>query len=254
MQYGTMYRNLFKAGTEMPLMELKAGVRQKMRDNAPNIFFVSIVFIIIGTVISELQFRVPDTVNAINLYLENLAAGKLQNIGAIYSYFRPSGVPLAIILWLLYSVIDAGYMSYCLKISRGLKSEYKDIFNGFLFMGKVLLIKIVTTILTVLWTFLFFFPGIAAFYRYRQSFYILIDDPQKGALQCIRESKRLMRGKKLDLFLLDLSFIGWWALDTLVVYLIPLPFSLPIVSIYLTPYHGLTCAAYYDRLINQFIV
>ena len=238
----------------MPLVELKAGARQKMRDNAPSIFFISIVFIVIGTVVSELQFRVPDTANAINQYLDNLAAGKLQTAGSIYSYFRPSGVPLAVILWLLYSVIDAGYMSYCLKITRGLDGEYKDIFNGFMFMGKVLLIRIVTSVLTILWSLLFFFPGIAAYYRYRQSCYILIDDPKKGVLQCIRESKSLMHGKKLDLFLLDLSFIGWWALDTLVVFLLPLPFSAPIVSIYLTPYHGLTCAAYYDRLIGQSIV
>ena len=236
------------------MVELKTGARKQMRENSPNIFLISVVFIVISTVISELQFRVPDAANAINQYLENLAAGKLQTIGTIYSYLRPSGIPIAIILWLLYSVIDAGYKSYCLNTSRGLKGDYKDLFNGFLYMGKILLIGIATSVLTLLWSFLFIFPGIVAFYRYRQSFYILFDDPQKGALQCIRESKQLMHGKKLDLFLLDLSFIGWWALDALVVYLLPLPFSLPIVSIYLTPYHGLTCAAFYNQLISQYVV
>jgi len=249
-----MIAKKLKAGMFMPTPGLKASARKQMRENAPTIFFISIIFIIIGTVISELEFRVPDTANAIDIYIQKLAAGDLQTAGSIYSYLRPSGIPIAAILWLLYSVIDAGYKSYCLNISRGLNGEYKDIFNGFLYMGKILLIRILISVFTILWTLLFIFPGIAAAYRYRQAFYILFDDPQKGALQCIRESKHLMHGKKLDLFLLDLSFIGWWALDTLVIYMLPLPFSLPIVSIYLTPYHGLTCAAYYNQIISQLVM
>jgi hypothetical protein len=35
------------------------------------------------------------------------------------------------------------------------------------------------------------------------------DHPEYTAKQCIDESRRLMRGKKMKLFLLDLSFIGW---------------------------------------------
>ena len=237
----------------MPVLELKAGARKQIRDNMPNIILISIVFIVIGTIVSELQFRVPDTANAITIYLQELADGKLQTFGSMYSYLRPSGIPIAILLWLVYSVIDAGYMSYCLNISRSQKGEYKDIFNGFLYVGKILLIRIVTSILTVLWSLLFIIPGIIAYYRYRQSFYILFDDPQKSAMQCIRESKRLMHGKKLDLFLLDLSFFGWWALDYLVMYLLPLPFSLPLVSIYITPYRGLACAAFYNRIISQLV-
>ena len=245
---------MFKAGTPMPVLELKSGARQMMRDNAPNIFLISIVFVVIGTVISELQFRVPDVANAITQYLQALEAGMIQSFGTIYSYLRPSGIPLAAILRLLYSVIDAGYISYCLNISRGLKGEYKDIFNGFLFIGKILLITIVTSILTMLWSLLFIFPGIVAYYRYRQSFYVLFDDPEKGALQCIRESKQLMQGRKLDLFLLDLSFLGWWVLDSFIVFLLPLPFSLPIVSVYLKPYSGLARAAFYNQLISQLLI
>ena len=238
----------------MPPTELKSGARKMMRDNSPKLFFISIIFVGIVTIMSELQFRLLDVTNAYDQLLQHYAAGELPGFGAYFTYLRPSGVPFAVLLWVFSSLLDAGYKSYCLKISRGRPGEYKDIFDGFLFVGKVLLIRIITALLTALWSILLIFPGIVASYRYRQARYILFDNPQKGALQCIRESKQLMSGKKLDLFLVDLSFAGWLALDYLVLLILPLPFSLPIIEIWLTPYHGLTCAAFYNRLINSLTV
>lgn len=45
-------------------------------------------------------------------------------------------------------------------------------------------------------------------YRLRMTDYILYDHPEVGALYAIRESKRMMRGNRLAMFKLDLSF--WW--------------------------------------------
>lgn len=53
---------------------------------------------------------------------------------------------------------------------------------------------------------------IAAFavisYRYRMTDYLLIEKPQMGAMGAMRESQRMMRGNKIAMFKLDLSF--WW--------------------------------------------
>ena len=234
--------------------ELKANARAFMKENAPKLFFISILFIIIVSVMAELQFRLPETLAAYQRIIERLSAGEVPDAGLFLTNFRPGGVVLAFLLFLLRPVVDFGYLSYCLKITRGEKGEYKDILNGFQFFGKVLLLSIVMTILITLWSFLFLFPGIAAYYRYRQAYYILLDSPDKEIMQCIRESKQLMMGNKLDLFLIDLSFIGWYVLDIIVILVIPLPFSLPLVSIWLTPYMGLTLAKYYDTLINRLVV
>ena len=230
---------------------LKSGARNLIRANSPKIFFVSIIYIIILTVMSEFQFRLPGTLDAYDQYLQQLSSGAQQDFNMIYSYFRPSGLPFALVLWLLSPVVQVGYMSYGLKISRGEDGEYKDILNGFLFFGKIIVLHIVTSALVFLWSLLFVFPGIAAHYRYRQSYYVLMDDPKKGVFQCIGESKRLMRGKKIDLFMLDLSFFGWYVLDILVAMFLPVSFSLPIVSVWLTPYLGLTRAAFYNQLVNN---
>jgi uncharacterized membrane protein len=143
------------------------------------------------------------------------------------------------------SVIAVGFISYCIKISRGRDGSYKNILDGFLVFGKAVFIAVLVSVLTALWTLLFLFPGLIAFYRYRMAFYILLDDPAKGAIRCIRESKWMMKGNKLDLFLLDLSFIGWALLDVLFqMFIVPVP----IVAIWYVPYQGLARAAYYNRL------
>jgi len=232
-------------------MELKATARRIIAENAPKIFLVSIIYLIVTTLMSELQYRLPGTASALDEYLDSIAAGSIPSISLLYTKFRPSGVALAVVLQLMLPVIHAGYMGYCLKLHRGQSGEYKDLLNAFLFFGKVLLLSIVTAVFVLLWSALLIIPGLVAHYRYRQAYFILIDDPDKSVLQCIRESKKLMHGKKLDLFLVDLSFIGWVIISTLVVLLLPLPFSLPVVSIWLSPYQWLTRAAFYDRLIGE---
>ena len=235
-------------------VKLKTGARRLMFDNAPKLFLVSIVFIIIVAVFSELQFRLPGTLATYDLILERLRLGEIPNMAALYSRFRPPGAALAFVLLLLKPVVEAGYISYCMKITRGQPGEFRDIMNGFQHFTKVLSIAIISAVFIALWSLLFFFPGIVASYRYRQAYYILLDDPDKSAMQCIRESKWIMAGNKVDLFLVDLSFIGWVILDFLVVLLIPTPFSVPIVSIWMTPYMGLTHAAFYERLLSRMIV
>jgi hypothetical protein len=130
-------------------------------------------------------------------------------------------------------------------------ADYKDIFNGFPLIWKILLIHILTNVFIALWSLLFVFPGIIAYYRYRQAYYILLDDPEKGVLQCIRESKTLMAGCKVDLFMLDISFLGWYVLDIMLAVLLPLPFALPIVAVWLMPYEGISRASFYDAVVQR---
>lgn len=54
------------------------------------------------------------------------------------------------------------------------------------------------------------------FYRFRLAQYVLLDAPEKGALNALRTSGRLMRGKAMTLFKLDISFWWFYLLDLLV--------------------------------------
>ena len=58
-----------------------------------------------------------------------------------------------------------------------------------------------------LWMLLLIVPGIIAIYRYRAAWYLKSEHPDWGALKCLGESKRIMRGRKFQAFLLDMSFV-----------------------------------------------
>ena len=45
-------------------------------------------------------------------------------------------------------------------------------------------------------------------YQYRMSYYVILDKPGRGALAAMRESKKMMRRNRFNLFRVDLSF--WW--------------------------------------------
>lgn len=52
-------------------------------------------------------------------------------------------------------------------------------------------------------------PVIVAAYRYAMASFILADHPETRITDCIRRSKEIMKRRKLELFFLELSFIGW---------------------------------------------
>ena len=68
---------------------------------------------------------------------------------------------------------------------------------------------------TFLWLLLFIIPGIVKSYAYRMTYYVKCDHPEFTATQAIDESRRIMNGNKMRLFLLDLSFIGWFIIGIL---------------------------------------
>ena len=238
----------------MPGAEIKSIARKILFDSAPKIFYISLIFVILDTVTSELIFRLPGTSSAYSQFLEQIQTGVIPEIGLFLSYLRPVGLALAAVLWLLVGVYRAGFMFYCLKKSRGQDADYKDIVDAFAFFIKIITIMIITNVIVFLWSMLFIIPGVVASYRYRKAYFILFDDPEKSALQCIRESKRIMRRNKLDLFLLDISLVGWHILNLLIIALIPSPFIIPIIMVWLSPYTGISRATFYDNLLKRLAV
>ncbi len=66
-----------------------------------------------------------------------------------------------------------------------------------------------------LWTLLFIIPGIIKAYSYRMVPYILADNPQMDTSEALALSSKMMNGEKMEAFVLDLSFIGWYMLGAL---------------------------------------
>ena len=90
-----------------------------------------------------------------------------------------------------------------------------------------------------LWTLLLVVPGIVKAYEYSMIPYILAEDPSTSLNDAFAKSKELTKGQKMDLFVLDLSFIGWWILGTILC---------GIGNIFVDPYYQAASAEVYVAL------
>ena len=78
--------------------------------------------------------------------------------------------------------------------------------------GRIFITMLRMNTLKLLWGLLWIIPGIVKGYSYAMTLYILRDYPELGPRGATLKSKLMMRGHKRELFLLNLSFIGWIAL------------------------------------------
>lgn len=82
---------------------------------------------------------------------------------------------------------------------------------------------------------------IVMYFSYALTYYVMIENPEYSVSQAMKECKNLMKGHKLDLFLLWLSFIGWAILALL---------TFGIGFLWLSPYMSTTTAHFY-RYISK---
>lgn len=151
-----------------------------------------------------------------------------------------TGTYIAILPIILSPIIGYGYCVVMLRVARGGPVSFETLFEGFSDrFWTIFLAYLVITLRTVLWTLLLIIPGIIAAYSYSQTFFILADKKDIGALDAIEESKRLMKGNKWRFFLLTMSFIGWGIVAML---------TLGIGYIWLEPYCMITFAKFYESL------
>ena len=116
---------------------------------------------------------------------------------------------LTILTSLLGMVLGAGFVLYCRAIRRGERAEFLTLFDGFSFVGKLIGLNIVMYFFITLWSMLFVVPGIIAAYRYRFALYNLYENPGISVFEALNMSKRQTYGYKSQLFMLDLSYLGW---------------------------------------------
>ena len=123
------------------------------------------------------------------------------------------------------------------------KINLDSLFDGFRDdFGGTLLIGLMESIFIMLWSMLLIVPGIIASYSYAMAFYIKVDHPDYDWQACIKSSKEMMKGHKWELFVLDLSFIGWICVGFL---------TFGIGLFWVSPYMEVTRANFYAYLAAQ---
>ncbi len=132
-----------------------------------------------------------------------------------------------------------GYITYFLRLIRQEDLGYSHLFDGFSDYLRIFFAELLKGIYTILWTLLFIIPGFIKSYSYAMTEFILKDNPDISGEEAICQSIRLMKGHKMDLFMIDLSMIGWLILSCL---------TLGIGFLFLLPYNYSAHAHFYEDL------
>lgn len=177
----------------------------------------------------------------IGRYYDAVMSNNLGDLDALL-YSLPSNTGITFFFSMLVSlvglVLNGGYYIYCMGIRRGAEMPYATLADGLGVAGKLIWCSIQMSVKIFLWSMLFWIPGIVAAYRYRFAYYNILTDGSITAGGAIRLSCEQTRGMKWELFVLDLSFIGWSLLSAL---------TFGLLNMWLTPYMTLCDLAYFEE-------
>ena len=153
-----------------------------------------------------------------------------------------SGGVLAFITELLELPLYIGFISYILGLTRKEEVSLTDIFQDYKKIGLIVVTLIISYVFIIFGYILLIIPGIMIAFSLVMVGYLLADSKETSiseAKNIIRESIEMMNGYKLDYFIFELSFIGWYFLGAI---------TFGIAYIYVIPYFTFANTLYYQRL------
>ena len=245
-----MYEN--KIITE-PASLMKRIARDSLAGHWKQMFLAVFIYFIMTQYIADILDTIFARYETIELYGEQITQN-VSFVGTVYTV-------------LLTGAFSYGLALLLLTFFRTKKVDNKLIFEGFSLLGKSILLQLLICVKVALWSLLFVVPGIIAAINYSMSFYVLADHPDYGPMQCINESKRMMRGNKSQYLFMWLSFIGWYFVALLIEELVMAPFNQTqgagvligefigmVPSVYLVVYIYVTRTVFYELLTGNLVV
>ncbi len=213
---------------------------------------VAVAFIM--GLISWILNRGTNTGDSLKITFENNFYPSESSMGAVIEALQSTGAGImatifgiVLVLVTIVSLLLKVFIEYNLQVggakffidNQTSKPGIDTILHGFRsgHYGNIVKIMFLKNLYTALWSLLFVIPGIIKSYEYRMVPYILAENPGMNREDVFQISKEMMDGQKWNMFVLDLSFIGWNILSS---------FTFGLLAIfYVNPYVEATNAEVY---------
>lgn len=207
--------------TPLNISEIKADAKMKISDGWKALILGSLV-LIFSEVLSSITIQ--------NSYY--IADGQYLTVSTPTSFSSLFSLLVA-------PVVTVGATKYFLNFANGREFGTNDIVYAFNNYLKILGAMLWKSLFEFLWSLLFVIPGIIKGIAYSFTPYILAENPNVGYREAIKISMVLTDGRKGELFLLSLSFIGWFILGAI---------TFGIGFIYVIPYYQTAMAEAYEHI------
>jgi uncharacterized membrane protein len=254
-------------------MELKTRAKEQMKGRYFNYLGVSLVptltsyavqipitivayILIFATLLNDNVMNQMSYLDSIFSSMDTIDPNSMQGVSEVFrgllefyiAFFQIMAVPFAfisiagfIVTYLVIYPVMVGMIRWFIRAREERTMSFSLCFSNF---KKGYYLKTVGSIIYYmfflwLWSLALFIPGIIKAYSYRMIPYILADNPRIGARRALKLSCMMTKGHKLDIFVLDLSFLGWYILGYLACF---------VGVLGVIPYQLATNAELYDSL------
>ena len=187
----------------MDRASLKAMAKSQVKGNLVNLLIITVLY-----------------------FLISLAAGAIPYVGSVAGFILSAGFSLSMVMIFL-------------GLTQGNGVTIGDMFKGFNDLWAAIKLYFLMGLKIALWSMLFMIPGIVKSFSYAMAPYILAENPGMSARAAINRSKEMMEGHKMELFILQFSFIGWAIVSV---------FTFGLLLIWLVPYMGAATANFYNAI------
>ncbi len=208
--------------------ELKMRGNMAFKKNYVSAVVVALLMGIFGTVSGESSARrVSEN--------SDIYSGNLFNVGMITGLL--AGIATVVILIVLVAKVFVGnllkmggYRFFILNQTA--QPGIGTLLDGFRsgHYVNIVLIMFLRDLFTALWSLLLVVPGIVKHYEYLMVPYIIAENPAMDYKEAFQISKQMMDGEKMEAFIMDLSFLGWYLLSAVTCGLLAIFYVNPYVQ------------------------
>lgn len=218
--------------------QLKENAKAVLRVSYWKAFLVSLIFVLSsGSNIFTYHFGGGDFEALFNNISSSLS---LPILTMLLGVLLSASVAGALISILVFGPLEVGVQHYFLE-STQMRFSLGNIVRGF--TGKryrnIVTTMLLRSIYQFLWYLLLIIPGIVKSYSYAMVPFLLAENPGIPPSRALEMSMAMTEGHKWQMFVLDLSFIGWFLLGTI---------PLGIGILFVNPYYHTTSAQLYVAL------
>ena len=208
--------------------ELKMRGNMAFKKNYVSAVVVALLMGIFGTVSGESGARrVSEN--------SDIYSGNLFNVGMITGLL--AGIATVVILIVLVAKVFVGnllkmggYRFFILNQTA--QPGIGTLLDGFRsgHYVNIVLTMFLRDLFTALWSLLLVVPGIVKHYEYLMVPYIIAENPAMDYKEAFQISKQMMDGEKMEAFIMDLSFLGWYLLSAVTCGLLAIFYVNPYVQ------------------------
>lgn len=208
--------------------ELKMRGNMAFKKNYVSAVVVALLMGIFGTVSGESSARrVSEN--------SDIYSGNLFNVGMITGLL--AGIATVVILIVLVAKVFVGnllkmggYRFFILNQTA--QPGIGTLLDGFRsgYYVNIVLAMFLRDLFTALWSLLLVVPGIVKHYEYLMVPYIIAENPAMDYKEAFQISKQMMDGEKMEAFIMDLSFLGWYLLSAVTCGLLAIFYVNPYVQ------------------------